>query len=180
MHYGAINFDITSSFPEISSIAAALAELKNVSLLTGFAPYDASTAFTKEEHEAMHSRLPGSELEFPHSFIQQPVHKVAGDYESEIVARIGGGFAWDSALRFLLPGNVDGIVAEIHNTCNQTNSYYLKGHDAFYIGEGAKHESQYEHMEVVRDLSPNIHPKASNTPGHCQYTIVSTSGLAQI
>ena len=36
------------------------------------------------------------------------------DSEYKIVA-IAGGFAWDVALRFLLPANVEGIIVEIQN-----------------------------------------------------------------
>jgi hypothetical protein len=43
------------------------------------------------------------------------------------VAFVDAGFAWDYALRLLLPEGVDGIVEEIENNCNQTFSYRIAG-----------------------------------------------------
>ena len=149
--------------------------LKNQSGVTFFRPYPDVGAITEEEHTAMHSSRSNSNPNFPHSFLITPVHKIPNDSESKIVAYIGGGFAWDFALRFLLPDNVEGIIVEIKNSCNQSSLYELVGYDAFYLGENATKEPKYENMEVVRDLSFGTHPNFTSTPGHCRYTIVSNS-----
>ena len=80
----------------------------------------------------MHSTRLNSEVSYPHSFFQVPIHENPHDSESKIVAIAGGGFAWDFALRFLLPDNVEGIIVEIQNSCNQTSLYELIGYDAFF------------------------------------------------
>ena len=171
--YGVINWDIINSLPDFYAATMAVRMLKNETLITGVRPYSSDTAFAKGEHDALHSQLNNSETTFPHSFIFRPIHLIPGDADSEIVAHVGGGVAWDFALRNLLPVGVEGILVEIYNNCNQTYSYMIEGPDAYYIGEGAKHEQKYNDMKVVRSLSLHTHPNFTSTPGHCYYSIVS-------
>jgi hypothetical protein len=174
LEYSDINWDIPHNAPAFLPLFLAANELKNESLTTGVGSYSTDSAFAKYDHDSLHSQINGSDVAFPHSFILHPVPKIPGDVNSEIVAYVLGGFAWDFALRFLLPEGVDGIIAEIENSCYQKFSYRLSGHDAFYIGDGAKHETKYDHMKVSRSLlSPNTHPNLTKTPGHCYYSIVS-------
>jgi hypothetical protein len=135
--------------------------------------YSNTGIISDEDHNARHSALLNSNVSFPQSFIFSPVHDIPGDYDSPIVAFLSGGFAWDYALRFLLPSNVEGVVVEIKNSCNQTSVYELMGYDALYLGKDATHESKYDDMVVIRDLSISTHPNFTTTPGHCRYTIVS-------
>ena len=151
----------------------AILALKNQTVVSPVRPYLDSGIITKEEHSAMHSSRSNSDVSFPHSFLLTPVHKIPNDFESKIVAYVSGGFAWDFALRNLLPDNVEGILVEIKNSCNHSGLYELVGHDAFYLGENATKESKYNSMEVVRDLSFGTHPNFTVTPGHCRYTVVS-------
>jgi hypothetical protein len=141
-------------------------------VFTSVQPYTTSASSTEQEHDAMHSSRPNSDINYPHSYVSTPVHENPSDTNSKIVGILGGLFAWDYALRYLLPNNVDGIIVEVRNTCNQTNLYALDGYDAFYLGENATKEMIYNNMEVVRDLSFSTHPNFTTTPGHCRYTIV--------
>jgi hypothetical protein len=87
-----------------------------------------------------------------------------------------GGVAWDFALRFLLPEGVDGIIVEVENNYNRTVSYEISGRDAFFLGDGIKHETRYEHMKVMRSLlPPNTHPNITQYQAACYYNIVSKS-----
>ena len=149
--------------------------LKNQTLYTPVRPYAESDSFTKEEHNAFHSTRPNSDISYPHSFTSCPIHEIPNDYESKIVGTAGTGFAWDFALRFLLPDNVEGIIVEILNSCNQSSLYELHGIDAFYLGENATRDPKYDHMAVARDLFASTHPDYTTTPGHCYYTIVSNT-----
>jgi class 3 adenylate cyclase len=177
--YSDLNWDVPHSAPDLFPAFLAANILKNESITTGMESYPTDSTFTKKEHDALHSQINGSDISFPHSFILHPVPKIPGDVNSEIVAYIFGGFAWDFALRFLLPEGVDGIIAEIENSCDQKFSYRLSGQDAFYIGDGAKHETKYDHMKVSRSLlPPNTHPNLTTTPGHCYYSIVSKAYLS--
>lgn len=71
----------------------------------------------------MHSKETGSQIDHPHSLVFHPIHRDPDNYESDIVAVTAAGFAWDASLRNLLPSNVNGIVAEILNNCNQSYTY---------------------------------------------------------
>jgi hypothetical protein len=171
-NYVSINWDGYSSLPDFVDMGKAIHELKNESVYSPVRPYAESLSYSEAEHDAMHSTRLNSEVSYPHSFFQVPIHENPYDPESKIVAIVGGGFAWDFALRYLLPDNVDGIIVEIQNSCNQTSLYELMGHDAFYLGENATKESMYDDMEVTRDMYISSHPNYTTTPGHCRYTIV--------
>ena len=172
--YFSVNVDSFVSNPIAMDLGKAIYELKNETILTAVRPVTQSSSNTVSEHNAMHSSRPNSDIKYPHSYIGTPVHKITNDTQSKIVAHVGGLFAWDFALRFLLPTNVNGIIAELRNSCNQSSLYALVGHDAFYLGDNATRESKYDDMEVVRDLSLGSHPNFTTTSGHCRYTIVST------
>jgi hypothetical protein len=150
----------------------AMLTLKNQSVVSPVRPYIDAGVITEVEHAAMHSKVSNSNTSFPHSFILTPVHAIPNDPESKIVAYVGGGIAWDYALRCLLPDNVEGVIVEIQNTCNHTSLYELVGCNAYYLGDNATKESKNDDMEVIRDLSFGTHPNFTTTPGHCRYTIV--------
>ena len=123
-----------------------------------------------DEHEKMHSN--GAEgANNPHSFTFQPIHRTPGDTTSDIVAMFAVATAWDVSMLNLLPDNVKGMYAVLKNTCNQTVTYRIDGADATYLGEGHLHNSDYDDMSVYVDLNLQVHPNASTTPGHCQYSM---------
>ena len=171
--YFTINWDLFPGVPVHVEMIDVMLELKNQSITSAILPYADNGVITQEEHDAMHSSRSKSDSSFPHAFLITPVYEIPNDSESKIVASLGGGFAWDFALRNLLPENVEGIVVEIQNTCNQSTLYELVGIDAFYLGENATKESKYTDMEVARDLSFGSHPNYTTTQGHCIYSIVS-------
>ena len=171
--YYSINWDFWATLPDFVEMDIAMFQMKNETVYSPVRPYAESLSFTDDEHNAMHSTRLNSDISYPHGFINSPIHEIPNDYESKIVGVTGGGFAWDFALRFLLPSNVEGIIVEIRNSCNQTSLYELIGYDAFYLGDNAAKDSKYDNMEVVRDLTPGTHPNFTATPGHCRYSIVS-------
>ena len=150
----------------------AIFALKNETLFTSIQPYIPDVIRTEAEHNQMHSSRLNSDIDYPHSALTTPVHEIPNNADSKMVGILVGIFAWDYALRFLLPNNVAGIMVELRNTCNQTSLYALSGHDAFYLGDNATKETTYDNMEVVRDLSVSTHPNFTTTPGHCRYSIV--------
>jgi hypothetical protein len=176
LDFSDINIDVPNSRPDIAlPFLLALKELKNETLTTAVIPSNfVDTSFSRFEHNAFHSQTKNSDETFPHSFMNHPIHSIPGDPNSEIVANVIGVLAWDFALRSLLPEGVDGIIVEIESNCNQMFSYHISGKDAFFLGDGAKHETKYNHMKVSRSLLPqNTHPNLTKTPGHCYYSIVS-------
>ena len=170
--YFSINWDFWNNLPDFAALNEAMFALQNEPFYTAVRPYADSSALTEEEQNAMHSTRAKSDISYPHSFFQAPIHENPSDDQSKIVGATGFGFAWDFALRFLLPDNVEGIIAQIQNSCNQSDLYELIGFDAFYLGENATKDSNYDDMVVVRDLSFSTNPKYTTTPGHCRYTIV--------
>lgn len=158
-----------------ANVAQAVRVLHNQSVVTRVRNYiGVPTAMTPEEHNAMHSMFDNSNSDFPHSFVCHPVHETLNDPNSPIVAILGGGIAWDFALRNLLPEGVRGISAVIKNTCQQSFTYELDGPDAFFKGEGELHDHNYASMEVAVNLALNSHADFNSTPGHCLYSMVST------
>jgi hypothetical protein len=170
--YFSINWDFWNSLPDFAALNEAMFALQNEPVYTAVRPYADNSALTEEEHNAMHSTRARSDISYPHSFFQAPIHEIPSDDKSKIVGATGFGFAWDFALRFLLPENVEGIIAEIQNSCNQSSLYELIGVDAFYLGDNATKDSKYDDMAVARDLSFSKNPNFTTTPGHCRYTIV--------
>lgn len=83
----------------------------------------AGSGISVEEHAAMHSRLPRSDASYPHSVFAAPIFEVPADNSSKIVGLHGGRFAWDFALRGLLPDAVKGIHVILVNSCK---SCYLR------------------------------------------------------
>ncbi|CAB9516338.1 Receptor-type guanylate cyclase gcy [Seminavis robusta] len=122
----------------------------------------------EDEHKKMHSSPDGAKN--PHSFTFSPVHRIAGDETSDIVAMFALATAWDVSMLNLLPSNVKGMITVISNTCNQTVTYRIDGADAWYLGEGDLH-TDYDDMGVYVDLNLQTHPDARSTPGHCMYSM---------
>jgi hypothetical protein len=171
--YADINWDAPNNIPSFLEILATVHELKNETVYSDFVAYTPGTAFAKFYHDGLHSQINGSDVSFPHSFVNHPIHSIPGDLNSDVVAYVMGGVAWDFALRFLLPEGVDGIIVEVESNFNHTRSYRLSGQDAFFLGDDAQHQPKYDHMKVMRSLLPP-NARANNTQYQvCEYIIVS-------
>jgi hypothetical protein len=117
---------LTNSVPDYEALHKAIFALKNQTVYTRVRPY-INDKITKEEHKAMHSTRPNSDADYPHSFVNAPIHEIPNDYESKIVGVTGAAFAWDFALRFLLPDNVEGKACHVEFELNQR---YLRNNDS--------------------------------------------------
>lgn len=147
--------------------------LRNQTLITPVRKYvGVPTAMSQDEHDALHSALPDSNSEHPHSVVVHPIHERIDDPDSPIVALFGGGIAWDFALRNLLPHGVRGMMTVIKNTCNQSFTYEIDGRDALFKGAGDSHNTKYDRMEVFINLALSTHADFDSTPGHCRYSMV--------
>lgn len=135
--YKFVNFDLTA-IPDYDEIFKAVLQLKNQTLFTKVRRYaSADIALTKEKHASMHSpQFAHVANDLPHSIVFHPVHKDPDDENSEIVATIGGGAAWDAALIGILPDDAKGIFVVISNNCEQSFTFQIDGADAVYLGEG--------------------------------------------
>lgn len=128
---------------------------------------------TVAQHAAFHHNASNA-LDYPHSFFFHPVHEEVENYDSEIVAIIGGGVAWDAALNYLIPQDVVGVMVEIVNDCNQTFQFEIDGPVANYLGENLHMMNEYGNIELFVDLAIHTNPAYLTTPGHCQFHMVST------
>lgn len=171
--YGIMNWNM-HGVPDYASAINAAVLLKNETIITRVRPLATNVALTKEQHDRMHSKQRESESGFPHSFAFYSVKKDLEDKDSPVVAVLVSVFAWDYALRNLLPDGVTGIYATVSNNCNQTYSFYLDGKDALFRGDGDKHDRRFDHMEEVLNLGKPRHPLLVQTPGHCRYKMVRT------
>ena len=162
-----------ASVPDYANAIPALLSLRDSVVVTRVRKYiSVPTAMSYEAHAEMHSKLAESSVDYPHSFAAYPVLKDVDDKNSDIVALVGGAYAWDQALNALLPSGVKGIHAIISNDCNQTYTYVINGVDALFRGEGDMHEQQFDHMRVSLSLAIYNNPNITSTPGHCMFTMV--------
>lgn len=88
---------------------------------------------TEEDHEASHLQhvrdtYNSSTFMHPHCVHLQPVFEKMNDRESNVVGFLLSLIAWDTFMANLLPDGVTGIVAVLHNTCNQNHTYFLDGY----------------------------------------------------
>lgn len=172
--YGAINWDY-SSIPDYEDIIKAALTLKNQTLYTRIRQYAIvmDVAITPEEHRKMHSpRLAGIREELPHSILTYPILRIPDDQDSDIVALLVGGVAWDRKLMNLLPDEAQGVLVVVENDCGQQYTFKLNGPDAFYLGPSDKHEERYSRKRKSFPVTVYSHPDARETKGHCRYSMV--------
>lgn len=169
--YLLINWDLASVGEVYQNIIAATEILKTETLVTHVRSYSAliGTAFTKEFHDSLHDELPEGESEFPHSMHFQAILEDLNDPESEVVAVLAAGVAWDRAMQDLLPEGVSDIIAVVENNCNQSFTFTIDGPKANFIGTGDHHDPKWNYMQVNVDLNAIKDPRAAEVPGHCVY-----------
>ena len=166
--YGSpINWNLHSNPGSKGPMDASIV-LRNETTFSKVKPFK---GISEEEHRKYHSTKDGPKN--PHFFAYHPVHRFAGDTDSDIVAILSAATAFDASMQNLLPENVKGMLCVVENTCNQTESYMIDGHDAFYQGSEDLHDPKYNDLVVHVDLSLHEHPEAPSTPGHCLFTMVS-------
>ena len=133
---GFVNFNLASVL-DYCDIVDPSFQLQNETLMTQVQKHSISvpTAMTEEEHSKLHGELPDSKSDHPHSMVFHPICGNVKDH-SETVGLVAGGIAWDASLQNLLPESVEGIIGIIQNTCDQTHTHEINGHDAIFIGDG--------------------------------------------
>lgn len=65
---------------------------------------------------------------------------------STVVGILASSFFWKTFLINILPLGERGMVVVFSNTCNQSFTYQINGHEAEYIGIGDQHDPQFDHM----------------------------------
>lgn len=67
---------------------------------------------------------------------------------SELVGVFAMTISWQHLIKNILPEGSNGVYVVFGNECNQTFTYKIYGPQSVYVGDGDKHESKYDHMEV--------------------------------
>jgi hypothetical protein len=84
-------------------------------------------AFQDNFHSKYTSTIDQASVSHAHSIFVQPVFSGLDDANSEMVGFLTAVVAWDAFFSELLPTGVSGIVAVLHNSCDQAYTYVLKG-----------------------------------------------------
>ena len=169
--YRAVNFNLASN-KDNYDVYAAHEILRNETLYGLFKKLTRG-ALEREEHEVIHSLLPGQSADdHPHACVTYPVYEEVGKQDSKIVGMVQGCLSWDAPLRDLLPAEIEGLHVVLRNTCNQTNTYLIEGPEAYFIGVGDLHDPKYDDTRIDADFSElYTNPNVVNTPGHCIYSM---------
>jgi class 3 adenylate cyclase len=72
--------------------------------------------------------------------------------DSKVVGIIASSFFIKNFLENILPIGEKGLVVVFQNTCNQTFTYEVNGHEADWLGFGDQHDTQFDHLTDTRDL----------------------------
>lgn len=156
----------------------ALIELYNETCTSMVTPYTTvGASFSKEMHDQMHSKVRGSQSDFPHSFFGHPVYEdMSGSPDARMVGIIGAAASWDVSMRNLLNRanrGVDPIIAVVKNSFGQEYTYSIEGPDAIYLGEGDKHDPRFDSMLMHGDLVvTKDKERFKNTKDNCFYWLV--------
>ncbi|CAB9515789.1 Receptor-type guanylate cyclase gcy [Seminavis robusta] len=158
------------SLDRVATALVALEHLQYDTVFTGANGEDTTTdrILGKEVHATYHSQLNGTKSS-PHGYALQPVHQDPLDQNSNIVGIVTSAFAFDAALRNLIPDGVQGIICVITSTENANFTYEVDGQNAYFLGIEDLHESKYDDYGVQVDLALHTNPEFPTTPGHAQY-----------
>jgi class 3 adenylate cyclase len=99
--------------------------------------------------------------------------------DSKVIGIIASSFFMRNFLENILPDGESGLVVVFQNTCNQTFTYEVNGHEAKWLGDGDLHDSQFDHLGFTKDLDEmRNYSKTKSTYGglpinidFCHYTV---------
>lgn len=99
--------------------------------------------------------------------------------DSKVVGIIASSFFIRSFIENILPNGERGLVVVFKNTCNQTFTYEVNGHDAYWMGPGDLHDPKFDKYGISLDMDTiGFHAQAMGKygglgidSGFCGYTI---------
>jgi hypothetical protein len=65
---------------------------------------------------------------------------------SNVVGIVASSFFWRTFLEDILPFGERGLIVVFANTCNQTFTYEINGHEAKWIGVGDLHNNEFDYL----------------------------------
>jgi len=72
--------------------------------------------------------------------------------DSKVIGILASSFFLRSFLENILPNGERGLVVVFENTCNQTFTYEVNGHEAEWLGPGDRHDTQFDYLGYTKDL----------------------------
>jgi len=97
---------------------------------------------------------------------------------SKVVGIIAASFYWRSYLENILPNGENGLVVVFANTCNQSFTYQIDGHEAKWLGPGDRHDPQFDDMEESYTFEESLNTSSVRIYGglpiafdYCAYTV---------
>jgi hypothetical protein len=120
------NIDLYS-VADIKTVSDAAVLLKDAVFTKWSLDYAVNVLNTVGEEEALNHHM-----DHPHSIASQPVYDTLDTSTNQVVAYIYSTVAWNNYLNNLLPDGVNGINVVFYNSCNQTVTYQLNGHEVRY------------------------------------------------
>jgi hypothetical protein len=113
-------------------------------------------------------------FEHPHTYVLYPVFgSFTKDGQShtshDVVASLIMVLPFDELLLNMIPEGVNGIEVVVDNTCGQQFTYRINGPDAFFVGNGDFHDTDYDYMGLAIEFGD--HSRFAHTEESCDYTI---------
>ena len=98
---------------------------------------------------------------------------------STVVGILSSTIYWHSYLKNILPLGERGLVAVFANTCNQSFTYEINGHEAKWLGPDDLHDTQFDYLKQTLTFEEiGLHSSLIGQYGglpidheHCMYTV---------
>jgi hypothetical protein len=85
---------------------------------------------------------------------------------SKVLGLLSSSIYWSTLLADILPSGQHGLLIVIANSCGQTFTYMMDGHNATYLGQGDQHSFAYSD----RNLTANITALGEFVSGNAFYS----------
>ena len=78
-----------------------------------------------------------------------PLMNDIGNRTRNVVGSISIVFSWDTLLQSILPNYIKGLICVLQSSTGQQYSFSVSGNDVTFIGEGDKHDTNYDDKQLV-------------------------------
>ena len=139
---------------------------------TFYLAYDYKEALLSQVVESDIQEIFGvAATENPESLLISPIYEESTGNAQVVVGAIVAILPWDSYFSGLLHEGASGMVCVLLNTCGQSYTYKLDGPAATYMGSGDLHDSDYDDLVHVVEVTPftSLHPEKEDK--YCEYTV---------
>jgi hypothetical protein len=112
----------------------------------------------------------------PMAFLMLPIFDSFSTNNRKVVGVLESVLHWKSYLVSLLPSNIHGIVVVLENSCDVPYTYEIRGAEAYVIGAGDRHDTQFDYMEQFKRVSLTKVNDGTTTgirlnQGKCPYSV---------